>query len=179
MSYFKAKMHQIRFRLGLLLKWRHCFMFGQEKVKCASPCQMWGAGGWSPTHGGGLDAPVSCRCIRLTGDGERGICTAHVHGRWQRWSASQSGIGCHVVQVVTSTVLQTSTVLNDVEMLGLRPAQQTHFRPLTWLILRLCYRVRRTCRPATSGEARTEYSIWTVWWPAVYSMCSCAHCNSK
>jgi len=133
MSYFKAKMHQIRFRLGLLLKWRHCFMFGQEKVKCASPCQMWGAGGWSPTHGGGLDAPVSCRCIRLTGDGERGICTAHVHGRWQRWSASQSGIGCHVVQVVTSTVLQTSTVLNDVEMLGLRPAQQTHFRPLTYL----------------------------------------------
>ena len=89
MSDCKAKMHQIRFRLGLrprprwrslqrspdplaefrgilrrkgkrgrgregrrwegrgrspkvLLKWRHCFMFGQKKVKCASPCQMWG-----------------------------------------------------------------------------------------------------------------------------------------
>jgi len=28
-----------------------------KKVKCASPCQMWG-GGWSPTHGGGLDAPA-------------------------------------------------------------------------------------------------------------------------
>ena len=26
-------------------------MFGRKKVKCASPCQMWG--GWSPTHGGG------------------------------------------------------------------------------------------------------------------------------
>jgi len=37
------------------------------------------------------------------------------------------------VQVVTSTVLQTSTVLNDVEMLGLRPAQQTHFDHLLGL----------------------------------------------
>jgi len=88
MSNIKAKMHQIRFLLGLspdptggaysappgplaafrgptskeggegrgrpprfCWKWRHCFMFSQNKVKCASPCQMWG-GGWSPTHCG-------------------------------------------------------------------------------------------------------------------------------
>ena len=25
----------------VLLKWRHCFMFGQNKVKYASPSQMW------------------------------------------------------------------------------------------------------------------------------------------
>jgi len=28
----------------------------EKKVKCASPCQMWGC--WSPTLGGGLDTPV-------------------------------------------------------------------------------------------------------------------------